>query len=161
TLMRPLARAHAGGNHLSERARARPGAPPRPGRFEEAMREEDVPAQQPQAQQDARFPRADAHSGRPSTDRSASPQGSRQSLRLIWRVRDPASFRLLARGRRRRSGVLEVSAVRLGDPTDPPRVAYAVGRRIGNAVVRNRVRRRLRAAVQESVSLLQPGWGYL
>jgi ribonuclease P protein component len=32
---------------------------------------------------------------------------------------------------------------------EPPRVAYAVGRRAGSAVVRNRARRRLRAAVLE------------
>jgi ribonuclease P protein component len=57
--------------------------------------------------------------------------------------------------------VLDVSAVRLGDAVEPPRVAYAVSRRVGNAVVRNRVRRRLRAAALESVELLQPGWGYL
>lgn len=31
----------------------------------------------------------------------------------------------------------------------PPRVAYAVGRPVGTAVVRNQVRRRLRAAVAE------------
>lgn len=31
----------------------------------------------------------------------------------------------------------------------PPRVAYAVGKRVGSAVVRNRVRRRLRAAVTQ------------
>jgi ribonuclease P protein component len=57
--------------------------------------------------------------------------------------------------------VLDVSAVRLGTAPEPPRVAYAVSRRVGNAVVRNRVRRRLRAAVQESSELLQPGCGYL
>jgi ribonuclease P protein component len=35
-------------------------------------------------------------------------------------------------------------------PTDdPPRVAFAVGRPVGSAVVRNRVRRRLRAALIE------------
>jgi len=37
------------------------------------------------------------------------------------------------------------------------RVAYAVGRRVGGAVVRNRTRRRLRAAVGEVRSLLRPG----
>jgi ribonuclease P protein component len=31
----------------------------------------------------------------------------------------------------------------------PPRVAYAVGKRVGTAVARNRVRRRLRAAVTQ------------
>lgn len=34
-------------------------------------------------------------------------------------------------------------------PSTPPRVAYAVSRAVGPAVVRNRVRRRLRAAVRE------------
>lgn len=46
------------------------------------------------------------------------------------------------------------------DPT-PPRVAYAVGKRVGGAVVRNRVRRRLRAAVARHRSELQPGAAYL
>ena len=31
----------------------------------------------------------------------------------------------------------------------PPRVAFAIGRRVGSAVVRNRLRRRLRAALVE------------
>ena len=44
-----------------------------------------------------------------------------------------------------------------GDPSLPPRVAYAVGKRVGPAVVRNRVRRRLRAATLAHRSDLQPG----
>jgi ribonuclease P protein component len=44
---------------------------------------------------------------------------------------------------------------------NPPRVAYAVGRKVGPAVVRNQVRRRLRAAVAElhqgPVGPLPPG----
>ncbi len=47
-----------------------------------------------------------------------------------------------------RGGVVTVTAVL--DPTlQPPRVAFALGRRVGSAVVRNRVRRRLRAALAE------------
>lgn len=49
----------------------------------------------------------------------------------------------------------------LGPATEPPRVAYAVGRNLGPAVVRNRVRRRLRAAVVAHRDGLQPGHGYL
>ena len=94
--------------------------------------------------------------------RTSAQQGPRQPLRLIWRVRDRAMFRALARGRRRRSGVLEVSAVVLGPATEPPRVAYAVGATSGDAVVRNRVRRRLRAAVREHTPICcEPGSGYL
>ncbi len=44
-----------------------------------------------------------------------------------------------------------------GDQAEPPRVAFAVGRRVGGAVVRNRIRRRLRAIVREVEPLLQPG----
>jgi len=39
-----------------------------------------------------------------------------------------------------------------GDPSEPPRVAYAVGRRAGGAVVR-----RLRAVIREVRPLLRPG----
>ena len=44
---------------------------------------------------------------------------------------------------------------------DPPRVAYAIGRRFGSAVERNRARRRLRAAVALDEALLLPGGAYL
>jgi len=129
------------------------------------MREEDVPAQQPEAQKDARLPDPDADPGRPRGHRPPAQQGSLQSLRLIWPVRDRAMFRAIARGRRRRSGALEVSAALLDTrrepPIDPPRIAFAVGRSVGNAVVRNRVKRRLRAAAREHDAFLRPGWGYL
>jgi len=48
-----------------------------------------------------------------------------------------------------------------GDPSLPPRVAYAVGRRVGPAVVRNRVRRRLRAVTLAHRGELRPGGAYL
>lgn len=44
-----------------------------------------------------------------------------------------------------------------GEPDEAARVAYAVGRRVGGAVVRNRLRRRLREIVREYASLLRPG----
>jgi len=50
--------------------------------------------------------------------------------------------------------------VRLDAP-GPPVVAFAVSRRQGPAVVRNRIRRRLRAAVALHEAQLSPGWAYL
>ena len=44
-----------------------------------------------------------------------------------------------------------------GDPVEPPRVAYTIGRRVGSAVVRNRVRRRLRMLTREAAPMLRPG----
>lgn len=67
----------------------------------------------------------------------------------LWRIRDRATFvALRAGGRRGRSGPVSVTFLpRRAEDPDRARVAYAVGRRVGGAVVRNRVRRRLRAAV--------------
>lgn len=67
----------------------------------------------------------------------------------IGRVRTRAGFAALAASSRRaRRGVVRVSAV-LGEPADRADVAYAIGKPVGPAVVRNRVRRRLRSAVAE------------
>jgi ribonuclease P protein component len=67
----------------------------------------------------------------------------------IWRVRDRASFAALRRdGVRRRVGPLTLTALPDGG-TAPPRVAFAIGRPVGSAVVRNRLRRRLRAAIAD------------
>ena len=43
----------------------------------------------------------------------------------------------------------------------PPRVAYAIGRRSGGAVDRNRLRRRLRPLVREHADRLRPNYQYL
>lgn len=67
----------------------------------------------------------------------------------LWRVTDRASFLALRRrGHRARRGPVAVTW--LPAASDPmPRVAFAIGRAAGGAVVRNRIRRRLRAALQE------------
>lgn len=55
-----------------------------------------------------------------------------------------------------RRGPITVTFVETAS-TDPPRVAYAVGRRVGGAVERNRLRRRLRAVMSELGAELVPG----
>lgn len=48
-----------------------------------------------------------------------------------------------------------------GPRESPPRVAYALGKRVGDAPTRNRLRRRLRAVVRELENELVPGSAYL
>jgi len=75
----------------------------------------------------------------------------------LWRISDRATFGALRRhGRRLRRGPLALTWLP-ADPGTRPRVAFAVGRRVGGAVVRNRLRRRLRSAVQTLDPPLGPG----
>lgn len=70
----------------------------------------------------------------------------------LWRITDRAAFQALRRhGRRARRGPLSVTylAPAADVPPAPPRAGFAIGRATGGAVVRNRVRRRLRAALRE------------
>jgi ribonuclease P protein component len=122
--------------------------------------ETHVPAEQPQARQDPRLSPPHAHQGGPR--RAARPPGPRAeaSLGLIWRVRDRATFEALVRARRRRAGPVSLRFTADGSD-DPPRVAFAIGRRFGTAVERNRARRRLRAAIALDAPLLLPGGAYL
>src|SRR5689334_3653677 len=128
--------------------------------LQEAMREEDVPAEQPEAQEDPRLSGSYAHSRRTGADRPPASQGTQPPVGLIWRVRDRASFRALAAGRRHRWGALTMTRVRTAE-SGPPRVAFAIGRHVVNAVVRNRVRRRLRALAHQHATSFAPGHAYL
>lgn len=60
-----------------------------------------------------------------------------------------------AAGRRGASGLLRVRF--LPAEAGPPRIAYAIPRRAGTAVARNRIRRRLRAAVDVLAPEISPG----
>ncbi|MEL7209115.1 MAG: ribonuclease P protein component, partial [Actinomycetota bacterium] len=75
-------------------------------------------------------------------------------------MRDRRDITALRRhGRRARSGPITVLH-RPRPEREDIRVAYAVGRPVGNAVTRNRVRRRLRSSLRELVddrAVLPPG----
>jgi ribonuclease P protein component len=138
----------------------RPGTLTSVRAFEEAMREKDVPAEQPQAEAQARLPAPDADARGPRHRGAPSVQGPLPAVGLIRPVRDRASFRAFAAGRRARRGPLGVVVI-AGSRPGPPAVAYAVGKSVGNAVVRNRLRRRLRAAVRDERAALRPDRAYL
>lgn len=69
----------------------------------------------------------------------------------LWRITDRRTFQeLRQQGRRTRRGPLTVTW--LAPPpatTTPPRAGFTVSKATGGAVLRNRVRRRLRAALRE------------
>jgi ribonuclease P protein component len=123
------------------------------------MREAHVPAEQPKAQEAPRLPVPHAKPGRSGGAQGPTPARPHAPVGLIWRVRDRASFAVLARAERHARGPVTVRFVP-GESEAPPRVAYAVGG-VGNAVVRNRLRRRLRAAVAGAEADLVAGGAYL
>jgi ribonuclease P protein component len=126
--------------------------------FEEAMGEAPLPAEQPPPGQAARVPPPNVHARRTSHRRRPSPQGPSSSVRLIESIRDRATFvRLRQAGRRAHRGPVRVTWVPATEGGEITRVAYAVGRAVGGAVVRNRVRRRLRSAVADVEPQLRAG----
>jgi ribonuclease P protein component len=68
---------------------------------------------------------------------------------LIDRISGRASFRRFDGARRRRTGLFTLVVAEPPSADGPPALAFAVARRIGGAVVRNRIRRRLRAVFAE------------
>ncbi len=82
------------------------------------------------------------------------------------RLTDPDLFRAAGRrGRRAGSRTLVAhlllpegqQVVGMSGETAPARVGFVVSKAVGNAVVRNRVKRRLRHAVRPSLGALPPG----
>lgn len=124
-------------------------------------RETHVSTKQPEAQEDSRLPSAHADEGRPCRPEGPQEAWSSTPVSLIWRVRDRDTFGRLARARPWRRGPITIRVVRTHGENDPPRVAYAIGRKSGNAVVRNRLRRRLRSAMSDTRGILKPGHSYL
>lgn len=133
----------------------------------EARSEASVPAQQPPPGQEARLSPSHVNPGRTCDSQRSATQGpptavgltdsERSPERDIWTIRDRATFDALRRsGRRIRRGPLTVTWGPVV-PGVPPRVAYAIGRKAGGAVVRNRIRRRLRAVFWDSRFNLRPG----
>lgn len=139
--------------------RLAPGRASPPGPEEDLRREENVSAQRPQAGQEPRLPQPHVHPGRSRHPAQPSPEGPGQAVGLIGPIRDRRTFEALrGHGTRVRRGPL--SLVYLAEvPEGAPRtrLAFAITRRVGSAVVRNRLRRRLRAVFLDLAPTLPAG----
>jgi len=80
--------------------------------------------------------------------------------RTVGRIRTRAAFKELQRaGSRGSSGPVRATFVPV-DPATPgvyPQVGYAIGKRCGNAVIRNSLRRRMREATRSTAATLPKG----
>lgn len=121
------------------------------------MGEAHIPAQQSAPGEEARLPASHEHPSRARHPEVASAQGPRSPVGLIGRVHGRGAFeRFRAEGRRVSAG--ELWCVVVTDPSDDGvRVAYAIGKPVGPAVVRNRIRRRLRHLISENSAAWPPG----
>jgi ribonuclease P protein component len=127
----------------------------------------DVPAEQSAPCEDARLPAADAHPRGPRHPCGAPAQGPHPAVGLSTpavvlpaaaRMRRRAEFAATVRGGSRAATPAVVAHWRPA-PT-PLQVGFVVGRGVGSAVTRNRVRRRLRHLVRERLAQL-PDQGLL
>src|SRR4051794_27092213 len=134
--------------HFLARARSRALRP------QEAMGEADVPTEHSETSEEPRLSPPDVDPSWPGRPEGTPAEGPAPAVGLTWRIRDRATFaRLRASSTRSRVGPITVTFVH-DEVGTPPRVAYSVGRKVGNAVVRNLVRRRLRAIVDDAAPRL-------
>jgi ribonuclease P protein component len=116
---------------------------------EEESSEAHLSAQRPPPSQEARLPASHVDQGGSCRHPGAPPEGPGEAVGLIAPLRDRRSLQLVReQGHRGRAGPV---TVRYAGPSEDGRllVAFAIGRHTGTAVVRNRIRRRLRAALDE------------
>jgi ribonuclease P protein component len=81
------------------------------------------------------------------------------------RLRRRADFKAVAGGRRATRSAFVIQALApeagAGYSKREPRIGFTVTKKIGNAVVRNRARRRLREAVRQAESHAEPATDYV
>src|SRR5215470_10488244 len=135
-------------------------------------READLSTEQAGAQAPSRFPRPDGHQGRSHGDCQATRAWPQAAERLSWtwtwtpaiameRLRQRADFLAAAQGAKVATAgfVLQARERAAGGPI---RVGFTVSKKVGNAVERNRVRRRLREIVRlTAAARLRSGHDYV
>ena len=135
--------------------------------------QENLPAEQPSSRQGARLPSAHAHPCGPRHPWCSPSQGSHRTLRVgpdgrrvivlahVNRITSGSDYQGVVRRGVRIVGAHTVLYVRPGSaPTGvavPVRFGFIVAKNVGDAVRRNLVRRRLKAATFELLSTVSPG----
>lgn len=75
------------------------------------------------------------------------------------RLRSPEEFQHVRRsGKRRQGRFITLHFARNADPDAPSRAGFSVSKRVGDAVQRNLVKRRLREVVRRRLWNVAPGW---
>ena len=132
--------------------------------------EADLPAQCAPAQAQARFPCAHVHPCRPPDPEAPPVEGPEAALRLTatavqrrYRLSRSRDFDAVYRHGRSVSTRFLVLYwfPRDESETDEPRLGLAVPKSVGNAVVRNRVKRQLRETWTELADRARPGHDYV
>jgi ribonuclease P protein component len=115
--------------------------------------QENVPAEQPSSRQGARIPPSHAHPRRPRHPRCTSSQGPHRALRVSTpvlahanRITSGSDYKAVVRRGVRVVGPHTVAYLRRTTEPTPVRFGFIVAKNVGGAVVRNRVRRRMKAA---------------
>lgn len=121
--------------------------------------ETDLPTEQTRAQAPPRIPCADGHQRRPQghcrktrtrpqAPFSIAPAKTAQRAGKVERLKTRSAFRAAATGHRVSRQGFVLQALKTGNDRRSPRFGFTVTKKIGNAAVRNRIRRRLKEAVR-------------
>ncbi len=110
--------------------------------------EAPVSAQRSETCKKARLPQPHEYPRRPSRSSVASPEGPRPPVGMIERLSSRRTFDEL-RAHGVRTGRGPVRLLTRPNLTHSARIGYAIPRNVGSAVVRNRIKRRMRAVLIE------------
>ena len=97
----------------------------------------------------------------PVAPQSETHKGPPAAFVCLGKILNRSDFVATSRGRRAGSPGLNLQGRNRGDDA-PPRVGFTATKKVGNAVARNRAKRRLRALAQQFLTgRAKPGWDYV